>query len=208
MDKKIKTMGTLMTLDHFVYVKENAFDNKFCQNILDTFEELKSKGKGYVGQSSTGQNQEIKNSYDMSMFTEPELASFVNPIITTFNHHLTEEYLGNLPKEDEYSRYSLFSGETHYPALQIQKYNKNQGHFKEWHIETFPKELSSRMFVFILYLNDVEEGGETELLYSGWKIKPKQGTLLIHPTGFPFVHRGNVPVSNDKYILTTWLTQL
>jgi hypothetical protein len=57
----------------------------------------------------------------------------------------------------------------------------------------------------IIYLNDVNEGGETSFLYTGNKVKPRKGGLLIFPSAFPFVHRGEVPVSNDKYIIATWL---
>ena len=36
-------------------------------------------------------------------------------------------------------------------------------------------------------------------------ITPKAGSVVCHPAGFPFVHRGLVPESSDKYIVTTWL---
>ena len=73
--------------------------------------------------------------------------------------------------------------------------------------ENYPS--SDRAFVFILYLNDVEEGGETGFLFkegNDWfKVKPKTGRLIIHPAQFPFIHKGYMPESSDKYILTTWL---
>jgi hypothetical protein len=57
----------------------------------------------------------------------------------------------------------------------------------------------------IVYLNDVEVGGETEFLYPKIKVKPKKGSLVIFPSAYPFVHRGNKPISSDKYIIATWL---
>ena len=57
----------------------------------------------------------------------------------------------------------------------------------------------------IIYLNDVDNGGETSFLYTENKVKPRKGGLLIFPSAFPFVHRGEVPISNDKYIIATWL---
>jgi hypothetical protein len=56
----------------------------------------------------------------------------------------------------------------------------------------------------MLYLNDVEDGGETEFLYQRMRVKPKQGTLLIWPAGFTHTHRGNPPLSNNKYVITGW----
>ena len=36
-----------------------------------------------------------------------------------------------------------------------------------------------RVLAWMVYLNDVEEGGETEFLYQKLRIKPKKNTLLI-----------------------------
>ena len=57
----------------------------------------------------------------------------------------------------------------------------------------------------MFYLNDVKEGGETEFYHQKIKIKPKAGTLVLFPAGFTHTHKGNMPISNDKYIITTWL---
>ena len=57
----------------------------------------------------------------------------------------------------------------------------------------------------MFYLNDVEEGGETEFYYQDKKIKPKQGSMVIAPAYFTHTHRGCIPVSNDKYIVTSWV---
>ena len=62
-----------------------------------------------------------------------------------------------------------------------------------------------RLLFFILYLNDIEEGGETEFLYFKRRVKPQKGRLLLAPCGFTHYHRGNPPLSGDKYILTSWV---
>ena len=56
-----------------------------------------------------------------------------------------------------------------------------------------------------MHLNDVEEGGETEFLHFSKRVKPKTGRIVIWPAGFPYVHRGNPPLSGEKYILTSWM---
>ena len=55
----------------------------------------------------------------------------------------------------------------------------------------------------MVYLNDVEEGGETEFLYQQLKIKPSKGRVVIWPGSFTHLHRGNPPMST-KYIATGW----
>jgi len=65
--------------------------------------------------------------------------------------------------------------------------------------------VASRLIAWSLYLNDIDLGGETEFLYLKRRINAKAGRLVIWPAGFTHTHRGNPPLSNDKYILTGWL---
>ena len=46
----------------------------------------------------------------------------------------------------------------------IQRYDK-KGHFNHWHFERGFNETIDRCLVYMTYLNDVEEGGETDFLY-------------------------------------------
>ena len=63
----------------------------------------------------------------------------------------------------------------------------------------------NRYLVMLWYLNDVAEGGETVFPDLGVSIKPKAGRLLMFPPHWMFQHAGRPPVSNDKYILSTYL---
>ena len=63
-----------------------------------------------------------------------------------------------------------------------------------------------RHLTFLWYLNDVEEGGETEF-WGQYGIKPEAGKLILFPASWTFPHKANVPISSDKYIITGWLWQ-
>lgn len=94
-------------------------------------------------------------------------------------------------------------------TINLQKYLRGSGGYHHWHSEIYPQNASCeslhRVLLWMVYLNDVAEGGETEFLYQGRKIAPKQGRLVIAPAGFTHTHRGNVAVSGDKYIATSWI---
>ena len=93
----------------------------------------------------------------------------------------------------------------HYTRLKIQKTLPSEG-YHTWHIEHGKGfDLEARALVFSIYLNDVDEGGETEFLHFSKRVKPKTGRIVIWPSGFPYLHRGNPPLSGKKYILTSWL---
>lgn len=54
-------------------------------------------------------------------------------------------------------------------------------------------------YTFIIYLNNVENGGETDFPFLNIKIKPKKGNILIFPHSE--VHRGLDIISDKKKIL-------
>ena len=93
--------------------------------------------------------------------------------------------------------------------IQAQKYQAGKGGYPYWHSEVYPQvghnEALHRVLLFMFYLNDVEEGGETEFHYQNKKIAPKKGSMVVAPAYFTHTHRGCIPVSNDKYILTSWV---
>jgi hypothetical protein len=79
------------------------------------------------------------------------------------------------------------------------------GGYSVWHCEQGAGSGSAtRAISWMVYLNNVEEGGETEFLYQGFRQKAKKGTLVIWPAAYTHTHRGNPPYSNEKYIITGW----
>ncbi len=96
-----------------------------------------------------------------------------------------------------------------YTGFTVQKYKKAEGGYHYFHSEIYPQgehnEPLHRQVAILLYLNDVEEGGETEFFYQQTKAKPKAGTIVIFPSGFTHTHKGHIPLSNDKYVITAWL---
>ena len=89
-------------------------------------------------------------------------------------------------------------------AFKIQKNQPGEG-YHVWHCEQGDISSSPRLLLVILYLNTVEEGGETEFLYQHKRIPATQGTMIIVPGSFTHTHRGNPPLQGNKYIMNTWV---
>lgn len=93
--------------------------------------------------------------------------------------------------------------------VQAQKYDQGSGNYNYWHCEVFPEaganEALHRTLLFMFYLNDVAEGGQTEFFYQQRAIQPRTGRMVIAPAYFTHTHRGCTPTSGDKYILTSWI---
>ena len=89
----------------------------------------------------------------------------------------------------------------------LQKTSPMEG-YHTWHCEDSAWKNNSRAIAWMIYLNTVEEGGETEFLYQQKKFKPTRNTALLWPGSWTHQHRGNPPLSGNKYILTGWYTPL
>jgi hypothetical protein len=109
-------------------------------------------------------------------------------------HYYTETNIKNYTAEDIITDH-----------VKIQKTLPSQG-YHVWHTERHG-EINGikRILAYTIYLNTVEEGGETEFLYQSQRVKPVKGRIVIWPANFPYVHRGNPPLSGEKYIATSWI---
>ncbi len=70
-----------------------------------------------------------------------------------------------------------------------------------------------RIWTFIVYLNNVEYGGETHFIYPNIKIQPKAGTGIFWENlsggkpNYRTLHAGLPLESGKKYILTKWFRE-
>lgn len=64
-----------------------------------------------------------------------------------------------------------------------------------------------RIFSAVLYLNDVESGGETYFNNFDISVKPKSGRLVLFPANYVYVHEARIPISNEKNAIVTWFRQ-
>ena len=194
-------------------VYPEALSKDRCQEIIDFFETKIEANKAFQGVTMAGVNKDVKNTIDYNFrgsikIREEELK---DSVLNCFSTYTYEHYLPSIVDLTIFPFNEMLENNTYFNGLNLQKYIKNQGHFNRWHVENSSKITGTRAFVYILYLNDVEEGGTTDFLFKDretgdyFSVVPKQGTLVIHPTHFPYIHRGSIPVSSDKYIATTWL---
>ena len=98
-----------------------------------------------------------------------------------------------------------------YEAIRIKRYLANDYDRFDPHVDVIDHNSSRRFLSFFIYLNDVEEGGETEFIdtykpgtHIPFQIKPKRGRLLMFPPMWPWVHAGRKPVSGMKYLINSY----
>ena len=189
------------SLNNFICGYYHA-DTTFCDDIIDYYnsENCKDKAPGQVYTTSNGliTDSTKKISYEAKLDNDQQLYF---------------KYFTNLKEcVDQYlKKYEFAEKQGLIKSLQytkIQYYPKNGGFFF-WHSERAGMPLYvSRHLVFMTYLNDVVDNGQTEFFYQRLKIKPEKGLTLIWPADWTFTHRGIPSETQEKYIVTGWLNLL
>ena len=122
-----------------------------------------------------------------------------NPIMHMYMEEVMKAVRLYIKTYDLESMFAVTSRE----AFNIQHYAPNEG-FLGYHCERIQSQTNQRALVFMTYLNDVTDGGETEFKYQKLKVKPVKGKMVVWPTDFTHLHRGVVSPTQEKYIATGW----
>jgi len=172
-------------------------DTSICDDLINFYEDSPNKKAGLTANRI---DKKIKDSTDI----EIDNVDISTPIVN---------YLSILKETvNQYKEIYFYCNKNTSPwgikeTFNLQKYNPNQG-FYGWHTERNSSANSLRHLVFMTYLNNVTDKGETEFYYQKLKIKPEKGLTLIWPTDWTFTHRGIVSSTQTKYIATGWYSFL
>lgn len=192
----------MSTQEDFIGIYENAYTQEFCNAAIKYYEDMNEAGFGRNRLDNEGQGALSKN--DTTAFVHEE--SLIDLRVSKdLILHFNERFWGEHYK-DYIQKFDVLRtcGAHNSYCARIQK-TKIGGGYHIWHCEADGRVTGNRILAWMLYLNDVEEGGETEFLYQHKRVKPKTGTLVIWPAAFTHTHRGNPPLSNTKYIITGWI---
>lgn len=184
----------MVTLIDLIQIHDNALPLDLCNTLIDLFEQ-------------NPDYQERVDNYKKPTFTQFNLTEATN-----YNEDVAElhrqvmfrlhEYLLHyyalvdrrcFPKEHQHG----------FEQVRIKKYKNDGNDMFDAHVDVQDYMTSRRYISFFWYLNTVDEGGET--VFTDLTIKPEAGKLVIFPPLWMFPHKGNPPISNDKYLLSTYL---
>jgi len=176
-------------LKDLIHVYENVLDKNTCKSLIDVFENNQDK------------HERIEKN---------RAPNFTQFNLTHYSNENKEIHNLIISKTIEYKkRYYEFIDERCFPRenlfeqFRIKKYKNDGNDAFDAHVDVIDHASSRRFLSFFWYLNDVNEGGET--VFSDMTIKPESGKLVIFPPLWMFPHQGNPPISNEKYLLSTYL---
>ena len=176
------------------------FDKDFCERVIENFEYNSRLGctnvrrDGFRQDSQQDFNDTFHKSSQQLDFRHSELAE--------------EFFLGLAPSIGDYIS-ELGIQDTISPInfknMIVQRTESDKfEQYSAYHCEAEHLGVCDRAIVYMLYLNDNFEGGETEFRFQQHKEIPEQGKLVIWPAGYTHTHRGAMLLSGSKYIANGW----
>lgn len=186
-------------MDQFIWTKQNALPQTFCNHLISKFDADERKSQGQVGRNEVW--LDMKRSVDLGISQLGEWKEEDKILYETL-HSSLPEYFDSLNLSDHPYKGINIHDITSDTGYQIQK--TMPGEYYKWHHDFMVKPFGSRILTFIFYLNDVIEDGYTEF-FDGTRIQPETGKLLIFPATWSYIHQGYPPKSEVKYICTGWM---
>jgi len=170
-----------------------------CDDLISYFELNLAKQKR--GILSGGLNLDKKDSFDITIKPK-DIILPGNEAFKAYFDQLFECYKNYV---EEWTFLDKISERLEIGSFNLQRYKTGQ-HFKEIHTERSSLENLHRIFAFMTYLNNVQEGGSTYFSHYDLEIQPRKGLTLIWPAEWTHAHRGNILKKGSKYIITGWIT--
>ncbi|MCD5322164.1 MULTISPECIES: 2OG-Fe(II) oxygenase [Pontibacillus] len=168
-----------------IVVLDNVASEKECDRIITTSQDRLERSR--IGQAR--ETNEMRTSSGM-FFEENE-----NTLIHRMERRLSA--IMNVPIE-------------HAEGLQVLRYQPGQ-EYKPHH-DYFKQSDNNRISTIVLYLNDVEEGGETLFPHLGLSVTPKKGMAVYFEYFYQdallnekTLHSGNPVVQGEKWVATQWM---
>ena len=180
------------------FIGEYKIDDSICDRLIEHHKNGKKK-QGLSGYDMI--DKDTKDSIDVAGKDIPYYYDYLKVCIEKYK----QTYI--FSDKDQY----------YYDVLEcpnIQYYPPGGG-FKIWHYEnTWQRDVNNpndltmakRHLVFMTYLNDVTDEGETEFFYQKRIIQPRKGLTLIWPASWTHTHKGVPSLTQEKYIITGWIS--
>lgn len=178
----------------YIKIYDDVLHPGNCQALIEMFEGSQTDQKirdvnGYIKFTEINLNQNKK--------WEKIIQSLVSVFMNYYKEYQEHYKIDGLQFPKQFG----------FEELRMKRYLPNDYDEFKLHVDVTDLQSSKRYLSYLLYLNDVEEGGETTFGNddSFW-VKPKTGRLLMFPPLWTHIHTGKKPISGSKYILTSYNT--
>ena len=179
---------------NFIHKAPEAYSKTSCKKLISWFEEHIDEAKpGKAGPQKMNDLEiflEIINNEDYwglgkTLFDSIENFKNTYPLV---NKHLEKWRMNKV--------------------VVMMKYEPNN-YYDKIHCENDgDKKYLNRVFAFMIFLNNIKNGGGTKFLFQDYIAQPKAGDFYIWPAGWTHFHQGINAPTEKKYIITGWVNYI
>ena len=189
-------------MDRYIKVYDDVIDADSCNLLIGKFESAEEDQYEVIRQAERDKAIAFTQ---INLANSADWTSVQNGMLEVFQDYIMH-YINdcNIQPKQWPQTYG-------YEAIRIKRYLDNDYDRFDPHVDVMNSETSKRFLAFFVYLNDVDEGGETEFVqltkpgtHIPLKIKAQQGRLLMFPPQWMYYHAGLKPVSNSKYLIHSY----
>ena len=189
--------------EDFIKLYDNFLNPDLCDYLVQNYKTVVEQKAEEVKAKSLCQGCTQCHCTRVDLMQFPEFNDIKNSIVEKFENQI------DVYKKDCNIQEHQFPKIHGYENLKIKRYLPNSPDQFKPHVDVDGYANAKRFLVFIVYLNDDFEGGETTIINYDKEIKPKKGTLLMFPPLWTHWHQGKPVLGGDaKYILGSYLHYL
>lgn len=177
----------MKTLADYVLHVKDVMPIDMCKDLISTYDAVAEKVQ-YENEGYNFGELNINLDEDFKPFREDMWY-----LMSSIHKFYVEKTQAQIPESQSYE------------APRIKRYEPNEGFF-DWHLDSCNIQTAKRSLVMFWYLNDVNEGGETIFdVGSEIAIKPEAGSVVCFPPNYLYPHKGAMPISNSKYVISSYV---
>ena len=176
-------------MDRLIKVYDNVIDIQTCDNIVSKFEQFENQHESFDDRGM--------------IFTQINIQKVgwihdVNLLKAIFTNHV-EKYKNDCKVEKQQMPLTCVL-----EPIRMKRYLPNNYDEFRPHVDVNQKANCTRFLVMFLYLADNKKG-KTIFPNLDIEIECKQGSLLMFPPMWPWLHAGQKPTRTSKYIMQSYL---
>jgi prolyl 4-hydroxylase len=189
----------MKNISDYVMIVDDCISKDTCESLIDKFD----KADDLVVRDRSW-DQDYKSFKELNLTTHPEFKDE-----QTLFYDVSKQLYTFYEKK---CGINFFPKEYGFEDVRMKRYNNDDKDQFGWHTDVGDYASARRYLVMFYYLNDVEEGGETafddKVSEYYLKVKSKQGRIVMFPPMWMYPHKGLKPISNPKYIISTYMHYL
>lgn len=171
----------------YIRVYEDFLTPEECQYAIDFIEDSPQERLDYLRNAGNG-------TFWVNYITDDHFHAQLRHKF----HNLYERYRDDLQLEWQLPE------EPNLAHVKVKRYDKGTTDRFSPHVDVASANDNQRYVAFLCYLNDVEEGGETQFECLEKPVRAEAGKCIVFPPLWLFKHQGMPAISHHKYSMQTY----